>query len=151
MPTRKRCSELEAVRSLTAAFESVDDVHGSHRPALGVLGVCDSVKDYALKEGLENTADFVVDSARDAHDTATTSEATNGGIGDTQQVVTQDHPMAWTSTAHLTEPLTAFSVSRHFTGRKKIHYSKRPKIESCDDLPTRVQEVQLHLQPSSLN
>jgi hypothetical protein len=47
---------------LTAlSLESVDNVEGGDRLALGVLRVCDRVADDTLKEGLENAAGLLVD------------------------------------------------------------------------------------------
>ena len=43
------------------SLESVDNVEGGDGLALGVLSVGDSVTDDTLKEGLENTAGFLVD------------------------------------------------------------------------------------------
>ena len=41
------CLTAEAVQSASLTLESVDDVHGRHRLALGVLSVRDSVRDLA--------------------------------------------------------------------------------------------------------
>jgi hypothetical protein len=51
----------EAVQGAALSLQSVDDVKGSDGLALGVLGVCDSVADDALEEGLEDTAGLFVD------------------------------------------------------------------------------------------
>jgi hypothetical protein len=58
--------------------------------ALGVLRVRDRVADDALEEELEHAARLVVDEARDALHTATTSETADGGLGDALDVVAQD-------------------------------------------------------------
>jgi hypothetical protein len=54
-----------------------------------VLGVGDRVTDDVLEEDLEDTASLLVDEARDTLDTATTSETTDCGLGDTLDVVTK--------------------------------------------------------------
>ncbi|KAI8491235.1 hypothetical protein Bbelb_308680 [Branchiostoma belcheri] len=51
----------EAVQGATLAFESVDNVHGGDRLALGVLGVCDRIADDILEEDLENASGLLVD------------------------------------------------------------------------------------------
>jgi len=38
---------------------------------------------YVLQEDLEDTTGFLIDETRDTLDTTTTSETTNGGLGDT--------------------------------------------------------------------
>jgi hypothetical protein len=50
-----------------------------------------------FKECLENTTRIFVDEAWDTLDTATTSETTNGRLGDTLDVVAQDQPVARSS------------------------------------------------------
>jgi len=55
----------EAVQSASLTLESVDDVHGRHRLAFGVLSVRDSVTDHVLQEHFENAASLLVDQTRD--------------------------------------------------------------------------------------
>jgi hypothetical protein len=66
---------------------------------------------YVLKEDLEHTAGLLVDEARDTLHTATTSEATDGGLGDALDVVAED--LAVTLGAALAEALAALSASGH--------------------------------------
>ncbi len=51
-----------------------------------------------FKERLENTTSLLIDETRDTLDTATTSETTNGRLGDALDVVAQDLPVALSST-----------------------------------------------------
>jgi hypothetical protein len=44
---------------------------------------------------LENPTGFFVDQARDTFDTASTSKSTDGWLGDTLDVVSQDLTMTW--------------------------------------------------------
>ena len=74
-------SAAESVESAALSLESVDDVHGSDRLPLGVLGVGDCVTDHVLQEGLEDAASLLVDETRDTLDTSTTSQTTDGGLG----------------------------------------------------------------------
>ena len=79
--------------------------------AAGVLGVGDRVADHVLEEHLEDTAGLLVDEARDALDTAAASQAPDGGLGDTLDVVAQD--LAVPLGAALSEALAAFAASGH--------------------------------------
>jgi hypothetical protein len=58
--------------------------------AFGVLGVRNGVTDDRLEEGLEDTAGLFVDHGRDTLDTTTTSETTDGRLGDTLDVVAKN-------------------------------------------------------------
>jgi hypothetical protein len=53
---KRRSGKLTAL-----SLESVNYVKRSDSLALGVLGVCDSVADDTLKEGLENAAGLLID------------------------------------------------------------------------------------------
>ena len=101
----------KSVQSATLSLESVDDVHGGHRLALGVLGVSDGVANHSLQEALQNTTRLLVDEARDAFDSTSTSETTNGGFSDTLDVVSQNLTM--TLGTSLSEALATFATSRH--------------------------------------
>ena len=71
-------------------LKGVDDIQRGDSLALSVLSVGDSVTDNTLKEGLQDTTGLLVDHGRDTLDTTTTSETTDGGLGDTLDVVAQD-------------------------------------------------------------
>ncbi|KAL7534024.1 hypothetical protein ACHAXR_005596 [Thalassiosira sp. AJA248-18] len=76
-----------------------------------VLGVGDRVTDDILKEDLEHTTGLLVDETRDTLDTTTTSETTDGGLGDALDVITKD--LAVTLGASLSKTFTSFSATRH--------------------------------------
>ena len=59
-----------------------------------MLSVRDRVTDDVLQEDLEDTAGLLVDHGRDTLDTATTSETTDRGLGDTLDVVAQNLAVA---------------------------------------------------------
>jgi hypothetical protein len=101
----------EAVQGATLTFEGIDDVHGRDRLALGMLGVGDGVADDVLEKDLEHAARLLVDQARDALDTATASQATDGGLGDALDVVAQHLPV--TLSATLSQTLASLTTSRH--------------------------------------
>ena len=104
-------SAAESVESAALSLESVDDVHGSDGLPLGVLGVGDCVTDHVLQEGLEDAASLLVDEARDTLDTSTTSQTTDGGLGDALDVVAKDLPV--TLGASLSKTFASFATARH--------------------------------------
>ena len=99
----------ESVEGASLALEGVDDVHRGHGLSAGVLGVGDGVTDDVLKEDLEDTACLLVDLSADALDSSTTCETTNGGLGDSLDVVAQDLSVALGSC--LSESLSSLSAS----------------------------------------
>ena len=101
----------ESVEGTSLTFQGIDNVHGSDCLSLGMLGVGDGITDDVLKEDLQNTTGLLVDETRDALDTTTTCQTTDGGLGDTLDVITQDLPVALG--ASLSEPLASFASSCH--------------------------------------
>ena len=101
----------ESVESTSLAFQGVDHIHGGDGLPLGVLGVGDSIADDVLEEHLEDTAGLLVDESRDTLDSTTTSQTTDGGLGDSLDVITQD--LAMTLGASLSQSLSSFAASRH--------------------------------------
>ena len=91
-------------------LEGIDHIKGGDGLPLRVLGVCDSIADDTLEEGLENTTGLLVDHGGDTLDTTTTSETADSGLGDTLDVVTKNLAMAL-STA-LSEALATFAACR---------------------------------------
>jgi hypothetical protein len=94
-------------------LESVDYIEGSNGLSLSVLGVGDGITDDVLKESLEDTTGLFVDHGGNTLDTTTTGETTDGWLGDTLNVVTQD--LSVTLGSSLSETLSALStaVTRH--------------------------------------
>ena len=101
----------EAVQGAALALEGVDHVHGGDGLPLGVLGVGDGVTDDVLQEHLEHPASLLVDEARDALDSASAGQTTDGGLGDTLDVVTQHLSVALGSP--LPQTFSSFASSRH--------------------------------------
>ena len=121
----------EAVQGAALTLQSVDDVHGSHRLALGVLGVGDGIADDVLQEHLENTAGLLVDQTADALDTATASQTTDSRLSDTLNVITKNFPVALGSA--LAESLTALAASSHLENLSSSSMAPQPKhvIRNC--------------------
>ncbi len=105
------CLTTESVEGTSLTFEGVDDVHGGHGLPLGMLSVGDSITDDILKEHLQDTTGLLVDQARDTLDSTTTSQTTDGRLGDTLDVITEYLPV--TLGATLSESLSSFTTARH--------------------------------------
>ncbi|MCG8430472.1 MAG: hypothetical protein MJA29_04805 [Candidatus Omnitrophica bacterium] len=58
-----------------------------------MLGVSDGITDDILQEYLEDAPGLLVDQARDTLDTTSASETTDGRLGDSLDVITQDLPV----------------------------------------------------------
>ena len=108
---RAGCLAAESVESTALALQSVDNVHGSDGLSLSVLRVGDSVTDDVLQEDLEDATGLLVDETTDSLHSTTASQATNSGLGDTLDVVTQDFPVALG--ASLSETFSSLATSRH--------------------------------------
>jgi hypothetical protein len=105
------CLTTETVESTALALEGIDNVERGDGLALGVLCVGDCITDDTFKEGLEDTTGLFVDHGRDTLDTATTSETTDGWLGNTLNVITQN--LAMTLCSSLSKTFSALSASGH--------------------------------------
>ncbi len=102
----------EAVECAALPLESVHNVHGGHSLPLGVLGVGDGITDDVLQEDLEHPAGLLVDQTGDTLDSTAASQAADGGLGDSLDVVTEN--FAVTLGASFPESFPAFSSTAHF-------------------------------------
>jgi len=105
----KSCAE--AVEGASGALECVHDVESRDGFALSVLSVGDGVADDVLEEDLEHTAGLLVDETGDTLHASTAGETTDGGLGDTLNVIAKDLAVALGST--LAESLATFTTARH--------------------------------------
>ena len=64
------------------SLQSIDDIERCDSLSLGVFGVGDSITNDTFKEDFEDTSSFFVDETGDTLDSATTSETTDRGFGD---------------------------------------------------------------------
>jgi hypothetical protein len=101
----------ETVESASLAFQSIDNVHGCDGLSLGVFGVCDGITNDVLEENFQNATGFFVDQARDTLHTATTSQTTDGWLGDTLDVITKNFTMTLRSS--FSETFSSFAASSH--------------------------------------
>ena len=106
-----RSLTAESIKSASLPLQGVHDVHGGNGLSLGVLSVGDGITDDVLKEHLQNSTSLFIDETRDALDTTTAGKTTDGGLGNTLDVVAQDLPVALG--ASLSKTLSSFSSSRH--------------------------------------
>ena len=106
------CLTSETVKGLSLTLQGVDNVHGGDGLTTSMLSVGDTVTDDILKEDLEDTTGLFVDQTRDTLDTTTTSKTTDGGLGNTLDVITEN--FAVTLGASLSKSFSSFSSSRHF-------------------------------------
>ena len=112
------CLTSESVKCTSLALEGIDDVHGSHGLPLGMLGVGDSITDHVLQENFENTAGLLVDEAGDSLDSTTASQAADGRLGDTLDVITEH--LTVTLRTSLSQSLSSFAASRHVSRSDEI-------------------------------
>ena len=75
-----------------------------------MFSVGDGVTDDTLEEGLQDTTGLFVDHGRDTFDTATTSETSDSGLGDTLDVVTKNLSVTFGTT--FAETLATFSACK---------------------------------------
>merc|ERR1739836_93461 len=101
----------ESVEGTSLPLEGIDDIHSGDSLPLGVFGIGDGITDDVLKEDLEDTTGLLVDQARDTLDTSTSRQTTDGGLGDTLNVITQNFAM--TLSASLSESFASFTTSSH--------------------------------------
>ena len=106
----KRLS-TETVEGTSLSLEGVDDVECGDGLSLGVLGVGDGITDDVLEEDLEDTSGLFVDQTGDSLDTSTSSQTSNGWLGDALDVIPKD--LTVTLGAAFAESFTSFSSSRH--------------------------------------
>ena len=101
----------ESVEGASLPLESIDNIHGGDSLPLGMFGVGDGIPDDVLKENLEDSTGLLVDESRDTLDSSTASQPSDGGLGDSLDVVSQH--LAVTLGASLSESLSSFTTSSH--------------------------------------
>ena len=103
----------ETVKGTTLSLKSEHNVHSSYSLTTSVLSVGNSITDDIFKEDLQHSSSFFIDGSRNTLDSSTTSETTNGRLGDTLDVITKNFSVALGS--RLSKSFASFSssVSRH--------------------------------------
>ena len=103
----------EAVQRAALALESIDNVHGGDRLASCVLCVRHSVADDVVQEHLQNASRFFVDQSGDAFDASTTSQTSDGRLGDALDIVAQNFYVSLC--AAFAQAFPSFASSRHLS------------------------------------
>ena len=71
------------------AFQSVHNIKGCDCLSLGMLGVGDGITDDIFQENFEDTTGLFVDQAGDTLDTTSAGQSSDGGLGDSLDVITE--------------------------------------------------------------
>ena len=82
-----RRSSTETVEGSALSLEGVNDIESSNSLSLGVLGVGNGVLDNVLEEASEDNSGLVIDEGADSLDSTSSSESSNGWLGDTENGV----------------------------------------------------------------
>lgn len=101
----------EPVQGSALALQCVDHVHRGHGLAPSVLRVGDSVADDVLEERLQDAPRLLVDGPADALHASSSRQASDGGLGDAEDVVAQHLAVALRTP--LAQSLASLSSSRH--------------------------------------
>ena len=108
---QKFCLTSKSVQSTSLAFQCVNDIHGGDCLSLGVLGVRYCISDNILQENFQYTPSFFVDQTRDSLYTTSSSQTSDGGFGDTLDIVSQNFPVSLGAT--FSKTLSSFSTTGH--------------------------------------
>ena len=85
-----KCLTSETVKGSALSLEGIDNVKSSDSLSSGVLSVGHSISDDVLKENLKDTTGLLVDKTRDTLDTTSSCQSSDGRLGDTLDVISQD-------------------------------------------------------------
>ena len=85
-----KCLTSETVKGSALSLEGIDNIKSSDSLSSGVLSVSHSISDDVLKENLEDTTGLLVDKTRDTLDTTSSCQSSDGRLGDTLDVISQD-------------------------------------------------------------
>ena len=99
----------ESVEGSSLAFQGVHDIECGDGLSLGMLGVGDGITDDVFQENLEDTTGFFVDQAGDTLDTTSASQSSDGGLGDSLDVITKN--LSVTLGASFSQSLSSLTTS----------------------------------------
>mgnify|MGYP004185043207 FL=1 len=85
-----KCLTSETVKGSALSLEGIDNIKSSDSLSSGVLSVGDGISDDVLKEDLKDTTGLFVDKTRDTLDTTSSCQSSDGRLGDTLDVISQD-------------------------------------------------------------
>ena len=116
--TNTRGLIAETVQGSSLSLEGVHHIHGSHGLSLGVLRVRDSITHHSVQERLQHRTRLIIDQTTDTLHASSSGETTNGGLGDTQNVVA--HHLAMSLRSSLSKSFSSLSTSRHLICCDKV-------------------------------
>ena len=87
---KEKCLTSETVKGSALSLEGIDNIKSSDSLSSGVLSVGHSISDDVLKENLKDTTGLLVDKTRDTLDTTSSCQSSDGRLGDTLDVISQD-------------------------------------------------------------
>ena len=82
-------SATESVQGAPLTLQSIHHVHSCYGLPFGVLRVGDGVPDHVLQENLQHAPSLLVDEATDPLHATPASQASNSGLGDPLDIITQ--------------------------------------------------------------
>jgi hypothetical protein len=114
-----------------------------------VFSVGDGVTNHVLKEHLQYTTGLLVDETGDSLDTTTTGKTTDGRLGDSLDVVTQNFAM--TFGASLAESFSSFAATSHFLNEFQNEYKNKLNVECFHKGPFIYQSIRWEIHPHWLS
>ena len=93
------------------SLKGMHNIEGSDGLPLGVFGVGHRVSDDVLEERSEDRSGFLVDERTDSLDSTSSGESSDGGLGYSLDVVTENLPVPLGSS--LAQSLTSLTTARH--------------------------------------
>jgi hypothetical protein len=127
----------EAIQGPPLSLQSINNVHGSHRLAPGMLGVGHSISDDILQKDLQHAASLLIDEPADTLHSPPTGQAPDRRLGNPLDVVAQHLPV--TLSATLAETLASLAAPRHgCRGRRTPKASKNTRDRVSERARARV-------------
>src|SRR6185436_3247085 len=104
-------STAEAVQGSPLSLQGVDDIHGRHGFALGMLAIGDRIADHVFQKQLQHTSDFFVNQSGNSLHSASARQSANRGLRYALDVISQHFAM--TLSASFSQAFATFATSRH--------------------------------------
>ena len=87
---KAKCLTSETVKGSALSLKCIDNIKSSDSLSSGVLSVGHSISDDVLKENFKDTTGLLVDKTRDTLDTTSSCQSSDGRLGDTLDIITQN-------------------------------------------------------------
>ena len=84
----------ESVEGSALSLQSIDDIHGGNGLPLGMFSVGDGISDDIFQEDLEDSSGFLVDQSTDSFDSSSSGQSSDGGLGDSLDVISENLSMS---------------------------------------------------------